>query len=752
MKPTYQKYYKEETSWGAYSFITSDDIPECKKYVDYMGDSDIGELNESTIAGRMQQLYIGSDYLVKAKLEYNKNYQCYQYNPINIIAIVPKSIESQRAFLEAIVTPRQANILLEAYPNIIEDTINGRVDNIDLGKTKGIKEYTWNYIKERIINNYIISDILAMLQPLGVTYAMIRKLLMSYSNSALLKQDLIDNPYILTKIHGLGFRKVDGLALKINPDLKVSYKRTYAFIDFYLKDIGESKGHTWVTFNVLESSVRDNIIECEELYKEVLDIERKNPVKIYVDDDKQRISLKYYKDIETSIYGILKELDRYKDEWKLDVEKGIKEAENELGFKLSDEQRKIVEEAVKHNIVIISGKSGTGKTTISRALLKIYKNSNKIISASALSAKASQRITEATGFPASTIHRLLGAVGLNEFRYNHYNPLLHDVILADEGSMNNARIMYDLISAIKPGARLIISGDCKQLPPIGFGNVFSDLLELKDQFNVYELTKVHRQAEKSGILTDANMIREGINPIEQPELKIIHGELQDMYYMFRDSRDALNDIAINMYLKSIKTDGLDDVVIIVPRKKDCINSTSEINMKIQDKLISDKQPYFIKGVMKFKLGAKVIQRVNNYDKNVFNGEIGYIIEINKDKGYFIVEYSGKKISYSKSELGEINLAYALTVHLVQGSEYKVVIMIIDNTHYSLLDSCLLYTAVTRAKQRCLLLAEPSAFKRCIDRNFSISRQTWLKELTNDTINTNNHKTLIGEDDIEQNND
>lgn len=1055
--PIFERYYNDETNWGVYNFITTDDIPQFNEYYDPFQENYTDNIKQSTLAGKCQQLFLGSEYIVNAKLEYNSKYKNYQYIPINITAIIPKSEQSQKAFLEAIITKRQADILLKAYPNIVEDTINGNTENIDLSKTKGIKDYTWNYIKERIINNYVISDIITLLQPIGVTYSMIKKLLMHYGNPTLLKNDLLDNPYILTRIHGLGFKRVDGLALKLKPELKISNKRTYAFLNYYLREIGESNGHTWVNFDFLENAVRDNIIECEELYYKILDIERETQALLYIDDEKNRIGLKYYRDIEIAIYDILKELDSYKSDWDLDVERGIQQAEKEQGFEFSDEQKGIIRESVKHNIVSVSGKAGcvdcdteyfngiewikisnyknkdkvlqynedgtaelvmplqyhkypaeylwhfetkygldqclsdehnvyyitsknnlyhktfkkvrenqdkfgfkgrfittfnyegkglpyneweirlkvaikadgsfyssnpytcyinvkkqrkkdrieylldknninyeimksgegynrykftyldnektytnewyncnkeqfkiifdeifywdgnfndrdqyytslksdanfiqfvgttlgykstiqiqnrlnrkyktagkeytrksidyivvftkrnliglcsdsredhtktpiiqyktldgfkycftvpsgmlvlrrnnkifitgnSGKTTISRALLTIYKNANKTIGASALSAKAAQRITEATGFQASTIHRLLGAKGLNKFTFNYENPLPYDVILADECSMNNARIFYDLILAIKPGSRLIMSGDYQQLPPIGFGNIFSDILELKEQFNIYELTKVHRQAEKSGILTDANLIREGINPIQQPEFKIIRGELQDMYYMFRDNKQALNDIAIKMYLKSIKEDGLDDVIIITPRKKDCINSTMEINKTIQDKLISNDKPFLKKGNLKFKLGAKVIQRVNNYDKNIFNGEIGYIIDVFKAKStdeynnMFTVQYPGKTITYSKNELDQIDLAYALTIHLAQGSGYKTTIVIIDNSHYILLDSCLLYTAITRAKQRCLLLAEPSAFKKCIINNKSIERQTWLKEL------------------------
>jgi exodeoxyribonuclease V alpha subunit len=726
--PIYEKYYSEDTNWGCYNFTTEDILPRYQISEDISGN----KINIGVLAGKMQQLHIGTEYEISATLEFNKKYKNYQYKPIVVSAIRPKNVEDQKKFIKSILTTNQANTLIELYPNIVNDVINGKCD-IDLNKTKGIKEYTWNLIKNKIIDNYVISDILIMLQPLGVTYTMIKKLLNNEPNPELLKQKLNDNPYILTEIHGLGFKRVDDLALKLNPDLKVSNKRTYAFLNYYLREIGESNGHTWVTFDFLENAVRDNIIECEELYYKILDVERDTQALLYIDDEKNRIGLKYYRDIELYIFQILKELDQYKVDWEFDIEKGMQQAEKELGFEFSDEQKEIIKESTKHNVVAISGRAGSGKTTISRALLTIYKNANKTIGACALSAKAAQRITEATGFQASTIHRLLGAKGLNEFTYNFENPLPYDVVLADEKSMNNARITYDLVSAIKPGSRLVISGDCRQLPPIGFGNIFSDILELKEEFNIYELTKVHRQAEKSGILTDANLIREGINPIQVPEFKIVHGELQDMYYMFRDNKQALNDIAIKMYLKSIEEDGLDDVIIITPRKKDCINSTMEINKTIQDKLISNDKPFLKKGNLKFKLGAKVIQRVNDYEKNIFNGEIGYIIDVFKANptdeynNMLTVQYPSKPITYSKNELDQIDLAYALTIHLVQGSGYKTTIVIIDNSHYILLDSCLLYTAITRAKQRCLLLAEPSAFKKCIVNNKSIERQTWFKE-------------------------
>ena len=669
LTPIHEVRYFEESNWGCYEFSTLDDIPEYEKNENpFIGE----ELKISKLVGKMQKLYIGADYKVSAKLEYNKKYKNYTYNPTMgmVSSVKPKNVEDQRKFLQSIITPNQANTLIEVYPNVVVDVINGNCD-IDLSKTRGIKEYTWNLIKNKILDNYIISDILIMLQPIGVTYTMIKKLLDNEPNPELLKQKLNDNPYVLTKIKGLGFKKVDGFAIKLKPEMRISNKRVYAYLRYYLEEIGEKVGHTWVYQQVLESAVRDNIPECEELFEKIIDIEKETKTMLYIEDD--RIGLKYYRIIEEMVFKKLKLINSYEDTKVINEDiilKSIKEAEDEQGFEFLDHQIDVIRKSLKDKIAVIYGKAGVSKTTLTRALLKIYKNFGYSIGAVALSAKAAQRITEATGFFASTIHRMLGAKSLNEFKYNKDNPLPLDVILIDECSMINAKLFYDLLQAIKPETKVIMCGDNRQLPPIGFGNIFSDLLDKKDIFNINELTKVLRQAEQSGILMDANKIREGINPIEKPEFKIIHGELEDMYYMFRNERDVLNNIAIKTYLKTIEEDGLDDTIIIVPRREDCINSTREINIRIQDVLIDNTKPYLKYGNIKYKLGAKIIQRTNDYEKNIFNGEIGYIVDIFKEKerdndyNMFSVEYPGSKIiHYTKNELDQIDFAYALTVHL-----------------------------------------------------------------------------------------
>ena len=650
-----------------------------------------------------------------------------------------------------------ADNLINAYPNVVNDVANGTLKTIDYSLVKGVREITWNKIKEKIINNYLISDIISMLKPIGVTYAMIKKLLSEEPNPVLLKQELEKNPYIMTKIDGIGFRKCDDLALKLKPELIDSTQRLVAFIQYYFKDLGESKGHTWCSEKILRAAISNNIYECCNKVDWLLE----NNDFLHIDDG--RIGLKYYYDIEMQIYHLI--LNKSQIETTINIsdeaiDKAIKHAEEEQGFDYVVEQLDTIHKSLHRTVSLITGKAGTGKTSIMRAIVKAYMENNYMMTASALSAMAAQRITEATEFPAMTIHRTLGCQGLNDFTYNKDNHLITDVAFLDEGSMVNASLFLHWLEAIGDNTRIIISGDHKQLPPIGFGNVFSDLIEMFDDSVVSKLVKPMRQAEKSGILVDANKIRENINPIsEKLQPRIIHGELQDMYYMFRTNRQSLFNIAVKTFIKSVESDGIDNVVIAVPRRKDCLNSTTEINKVIQNELLGDVLQSIDGFDTTFKLGAKVMQTVNDYDKNVFNGEIGYVTKISeryegkKKEEYCEVTYTDifgkdKIIEYTKKELAALDLAYAMTVHKLQGAGRKTVIGIIDNTHHQLLDNCMLYTLLTRAKKRCLLLAEPEAFLQCI-RTSHNNRNTWMMLMTS-IIESNVPTNVIKNGVVEKN--
>ena len=730
---TYCRYYSGDSDWGVYGFSTEDDIPKYEMASESpFADNPKYELKFSTLAGKMQELVIGGKYTVKATYKYNKTYGD-QYVPIAVYAIAPQTEEDQITFLKSILTENQADNLIKSYPNIVNDVILGNITNIDFNKVRGIGQYTWNRIKDTIINNYLISDIIIMLKPLGVTYTMIKKLLEDEPNPTLLKKKLEENPYTVTRITGIGFKKADEFSLKLKPDMSESIERLVAFINWYLRELGENDGHTWVSVDILKNAVETNVFSCADKFNWLLE----NNDFLYTEGDK--VGLKYYHDIEQKILDKLTEKSKKPCNFTLDEEKnsiGIKKAEEEQGFEYIESQLKVINQCLNRQVSIITGKAGTGKTSIMRGIIKAYCENKKSVSASALSAMAAKRITEATGYPAMTIHRTLGCTGLNQFRFNKDNHLITDVAFVDEGSMINAKLFLDWLDAVDDNTRIIISGDHKQLPPIGYGNIFSDIIDILGNNVVSKLTEPMRQAKMSGILVDANMIRENVNPLKgEFEPKTVHGELHDMYYMFRTNRQSLFDIATKTFLKSVETDGIENVGIIVPRKQGCLNSTKEVNKYIQEQLLGNVFEEISWLDNTFKLGARVMQTVNNYDKNVFNGEIGYIKKIGKrSEGkksvkYCIVSFTDtvgkvKEVEYTQKEIIDLDLAYALTVHKIQGGAFKTVIGIIDNNHYVLLDNCLLYTLMTRAKKRCLLLAEPQAFLQCI-RTSHNRRNTWL---------------------------
>lgn len=740
---THEKFYSDDSTWGTYIASTEDDIPFFLKPEKNQYDEQMSSGTKfCNIVGKMQQLSVGCEYKIKAKYEYNKQYG-HQYHPISIYALIPQTKETQLLFLKTLIPEWIAENLIAVYPNVVNDVANGTLKEIDYSLVKGVREITWGRIKDKIINNYLISDIIIMLKPLGVTYAMIKKLLSDEPNPVLLKQELESNPYILTRISGLGFRRIDDLALKMKPELINSLQRLVAYTKYYFTEIGDSDGYTWVSLDILKASISNNVPECIDLVDWMLE----NNEFLYQKD--LRIGLKIYHDIEMKIFNILMDKAVIKTDVTLtddQIVKAIKDAEDEQGFQYVKEQLDTINRSLHETVSLITGKAGTGKTSIMRAILKAYNQNNYSISACALSAMAASRITEATNFPAMTIHRTLGCKGVNNFTYNKDNHMITSVAFMDEGSMVNASLFLSWVEAIDDKTKIIISGDHKQLPPIGFGNVFSDLCEMFEEANVNKLVKPMRQAEKSGILVDANLIRDNINPItENMQPRLIHGELKDMYYIFRENRQSLFNIAIKTFLKSIETDGIDNVVIAVPRRKDCLNSTYELNKVIQGELLKTEKTEISGFDTSFKLGAKVMQTVNDYDKNVFNGEIGYITKIyeqyegKKKQQYCEVTYNGcglekeKVIEYSKKELSSLDLAYAMTVHKLQGAGRKTVIGIIDNTHYKLLDNCMLYTLLTRAKQRCCLLAEPQAFYQCI-RTSHNKRNTWIQLEGKDYVN------------------
>jgi exodeoxyribonuclease V alpha subunit len=724
------RYYDPNSSWGALVVSTKNEIPHSKLQLDY----DIETNNESSsyivsIAGKMPEPSIGDIYNIVGIPEYVKKIRGYQYTIKSVELVQPKTRDEQELYLRSLVTNNQAQSILENYPNIVDDIISGK-DNVDLDLIKGVGQTTWDKIKEKIVSNFALSDILTLLTPLGISFSKIKKLLDYETNPKILREKILRNPYIITEADGITFKTADKIANQLNPNLRNSETRLVSFIKYYLEQRSQD-GDTWVTIYDLKKEVNNNIPETDELLENFMDGEKNNPKFLHIENDK--ISLKKFYDYEKYIYdAILSIHNSIPLEVSDDaINTGIKMAEKELGFSYTDEQKNVIEKITMNNFSSITGLSGTGKTSIARGVLSIYRNMGYKIGVCSLSAVAAMRIQSVTGFDAMTIHRLLGAQGKSGFIYGERNKLDFSIVLVDESSMINSFLFKKLFEAIDTTkTKVILMGDRGQLPPIGEGNVFSDLYEIDMPFTRFELTEIQRQAKNSGIILDSNKIRNGINPIEKKEPKIVHGNNKDLYYIFKNEREDLFNIAIKTYLKSVSDFGLDNVVLLVPRKSDTLNSTRNFNLAIQKEInFHNSSVKFVHGKNEFWLNDKVIHTKNDYDLNVFNGETGVITFVDGNGVKVYYNLSDKYIEYNHENINEIQLAYAISVHKSQGSEYRDVIIVLDNSHFMLLNSQLIYTAMTRSKQRCLILAEPYAFDKCLREDATI-RNTWLKGFKN----------------------
>lgn len=729
-------FYNEDSSWGSYKIETESSIP----YFKFAVKNSFSKLNnggyEGSISGNMQKLEENVEYIVKGCLNKHQKYG-YSIEPTYILPTIPKTRSQQESFLRSLITPKQADTLLQEYPNIVQNVMDGNCE-IDFSKLKGITNNNFVDIKNKILENFVIADILSVLSPVGITFKMIKKITENISNPILLKQKLLENPYMLTSIDGLGFKKVDDIALKINPELKVSKFRAVSYMKYSLNEAGNNDGHLWLKEQTFKNNFFDNVPECEQFYEEIMKEQIEKSTFLHVEN--KEIGLKQRYEIESNIFDRLVVIGNAKCGYDITEEhllNGISIANKEQGFCYDEEQTNNIKQCCKSKVIVLSGLAGSGKSTLARGILNVFKQANMSISCCALSARAGIVIKESTGFDASTIHRLF-KIGMTEDDEAKDGFLQTDVLLIDEASMVNSYLLNNILSHTRNDTVVIIVGDDKQLPAIGYGSALRDLLsngnnlkKLGCSIFFKRLNKIYRQAEKSGIIHDANIIRENKCPFDKIKNKMITGELKDMFYMFFNDCNDIHKEAINRYMSSVAKDGIENISMITPVKESGINCAKAFNEEIQELLLPDK-PFVKYGDKKFREGAKVMQIRNDYDRNVFNGTEGYMISIEEKS--CLIDFDGKIQEYSKSNLGDIQLSYCKSVHKMQGDSKQKIICVMDNSSSRMLDSCLLYTALTRAKKSCMVISTPYSFDSCIKHNKQIDRQTYLsKFLKNITI-------------------
>lgn len=565
---------------------------------------------------------------------------------------------------------------------------------------------------------------------------------------------LMENPYsLIDDIEGIGFKTADKIAMKLGIGFD-SDKRIHAGIMFALSEIAEKQGSTVALIDELIYQTLQ-VLELGSEFKEkienaIVDLEISGSIRKIEYEEREAVAISKYYSMEDYIAKKLINLSVGEEIAQLGTEQDIEQYEKLEGITLHEKQREAVLAGVNEPVVVITGGPGTGKTTIIKAILKIFKNQKLKCMLMAPTGRAAKRMEEQTKEPASTIHRALEVNFTGKahgFARNENNPLDADVIIIDEVSMLDVYLMSSLMKAVNFGTRIIMVGDKDQLPSVGAGNVLADIIA-SDNFKVVELTQIYRQSEDSMIAQNAHKINNG----EMPDLK---QKSSDFFYSSTSDPELVAKEIVSLMVERIpKYYGditSDDIQVITPMKAG-LAGVNNLNVLIQEKLnpaSSGKNQLELHKRI-FRVGDRVMQIVNNYDRTwekynsfgvvtygdgVFNGDSGKVDEINEDINEVYVSFDdGRRTCYSYAELDEIVLSYAITIHKSQGSEFPVVIIPIMGGSPLLMNKNLLYTAVTRAKRMVILIGKSSNIYYMIMNKSSAVRRTNLKRMLEKNTN------------------
>jgi exodeoxyribonuclease V alpha subunit len=411
----------------------------------------------------------------------------------------------------------------------------------------------------------------------------------------------------------------------------------------------------------------------------------------------------------------------------LDVHAAIHAFEAVTSVTLAAQQRKAVEAALVDKCTVITGGPGVGKTTIVKAIVHLAKLVHRKVSLAAPTGRAAKRLGEATVMEAMTIHRLLEFQPREGgFQRDRENPLDADLVVIDEASMVDAQLFASLVDALRPAAQLILVGDIDQLPSVGAGAVLSDVID-SEVATVIRLTEIFRQAQASKIVMSAHAINHGELPVLESEA----GATADFYFISRDDPEAARATIVELVAeripKSFGFDAVGEIQVLAPMHRGDLG-TGALNHALQDRLNpSAGAAELVRGERTFRRGDKVMQLRNDYDKAVFNGDIGVIATIDTDEGVVQVEFDGKLASYERAELDQLSHAYAVSIHKSQGSEYPAVVIPLVTQHYMMLQRSLLYTAVTRGKKLVVIVGSKRAIALAVKNADAKQRYTWFAE-------------------------
>lgn len=558
-----------------------------------------------------------------------------------------------------------------------------------------------------------------------------------------------NNPYRLADdISRVGFKLADDVAQKVGIE-KSSKDRIKCAIRYILRQAGNNKGHVYLPESLLINETI-NLIEVsrEEIEKGLYELHMEKQIRIEKSEEDNRVFIADYYYAEA--YVAKKILSLSKNKAKIFTNKQIDEnitiIEKEDNKRFAPKQKMAIKKAMEEGVLVITGGPGTGKTTTITSIINMFLMKNKKLELCAPTGRAAKRMTEATNMPAQTLHRLLGINYMSEskkfqtFEKNQENPIEADVIIVDECSMIDIELMKNFLKAVGKDTKVILVGDVGQLPSVGAGNVLKDIIN-SGLIEVVKLDEIFRQARESAIIMNAHRINKG-------EYPLLNEKDTDFFFLKEFDISKVGETVIELITKRLpKFLGIEDVKeiqVLSPMKKGLVG-VEYLNNILQE-AINPPNPYKNEKQFRntiFREGDKVMQIKNNYniawdiienykikDKGlgVFNGEEGVVDEINEDASYMKVVFDDNKyVKYSFTQLEELSLSYAITIHKSQGSEYKAIILPIHSGAPMLLNRNLLYTAITRAKELAVIVGIPKTLFNMVDNNNEINRYSYLEE-------------------------
>lgn len=598
-----------------------------------------------------------------------------------------------------------------------------------LSEVDGIGQKRIEMIQAAWIEQKEIHSVMVFLQSHGVSTAYAAKIFKTYGQESI--SIVQGNPYQLARdIYGIGFLTADQIAQNLGIK-KEAPRRVEAGIEYVLTQLAED-GHVCYPVQDLMSQTQTMLdIDADFVSKGLKRLSEQGQViiervsDVTTEESGSTIAfLKRYHLCELSIASNLMRIgNNEKSIREINTPKALEWVSGQINITLAEKQEEAIESALIEKVMVITGGPGTGKTTIINAIIKILKKVGVKILLAAPTGRAAKRMSEATRENAKTIHRMLDySLKAGGFKKNHESPLHADIVVIDEASMIDTVLMHNLLKAIPSSCTLIFVGDVNQLPSVGPGNVLYDLIE-SNSFKVVTLDTIFRQAQKSLIVVNAHKINEGQFPILIKD----QNKKSNFYFIQKEEPEDVLSTILELVQHRIPQrfgyDVINDIQVLTPMHRGVVGA-GNLNTQLQN-VINTETQLVERGNRIFKTSDKVMQIRNNYDKHTYNGDIGQILKIQFDEQNVVIDFYGRLIDYSFSELDELVLAYAVSIHKSQGSEYPVVIIPVVTQHYILLQRNLIYTAVTRGKRLVVMVGTQKALAMAINTVKASKRYTRL---------------------------